>query len=228
MIDTTGAALHKRGYRARSNLAPVRETIAAAMVMISYWKFEEPLWDPFCGSGTIPIEAAMFKRNMAPGLLRDFAFNRFPQIDKRMTEDIKEESCESVHRDVSLDINATDIDPAAIELTRMNAKNAGVEGFIKAAVCDAKNIRPDKPCGSIITNPPYGERLGSVSECRRLYKDIGRTFNKFDRWSFYILTSREEFEKDFARRVDRMRKIYNGMLKCNLYQYYGNKPKRKK
>ncbi len=228
MIDTTGAALHKRGYRAKSNLAPVRETIAAAMVMISYWKFEEPLWDPFCGSGTIPIEAAMFKRNIAPGLLRSFAFESFSQIDKDAVRDIRDEARELVHTDVTLDITASDIDPAAVELTEMNARTAGVGEFVKVSRCDARKIAPDKPCGSIITNPPYGERLGTVEECRRLYRDIGRSFTNFDRWSFYILTSQEEFERDFGRRADRLRKIYNGMLKCNLYQFYGNKPKRKK
>ncbi|MGN0182230.1 MAG: class I SAM-dependent RNA methyltransferase, partial [Candidatus Ornithomonoglobus sp.] len=228
MIDTTGIALHKRGYRVKSNLAPVRETIAAAMVMISYWKFEEQLLDPFCGSGTIPIEAAMFKRNMAPGLTRQFAFEDFPQIDGHMIQDAVEEAREDVHSDVTLDIRASDIDRTAVELTEENAKKAGVGGFISVSQCDARKIIVGKPGGSIITNPPYGERMGELNECKKLYHSIGRSFGELDRWSYYILTSHDEFEKEFGRRADRRRKIYNGMLRCWLYQYYGNKPSKQK
>ena len=227
MIDTTGVALHKRGYRARSNLAPVRETIAAAMVMLSYWKFEEPLCDPFCGSGTIPIEAAMFKRNIAPGLDRDFAFEKFTQVKKSEIDLIKEEAREEERGDVTLDIRASDIDPAAVELTKQNAISAGVNRFIRVSQGDARLIAADKPCGTIITNPPYGERLMSEAECRRLYRDIGRSFSSLDRWSYYILTSHNDFEREFGRRADRARKIYNGMLQCRIYQFYGNKPAKK-
>lgn len=227
MIDTTGIALHKRGYRVKSNLAPVRETIAAAMVMISYWKFEEPLLDPFCGSGTIPIEAAMFKRNIAPGLMRHFAFEDFPQIDARMLQDAAEEARDDLHRDVILDISASDIDRTAVELTAENARKAGVGEFIKVSQCDARKVMADRQGGSIITNPPYGERMGELSECRKLYHSIGRAFAELDKWSYYILTSHEGFEKEFGRRADRRRKIYNGMLRCWLYQYYGNKPSKK-
>ncbi len=228
MIDTTGAQLHKRGYREQSNLAPLRETIAAAMVMISYWKFEEPLLDPFCGSGTIPIEAAMFKRNIAPGLSRRFAFESFPQIDKALLKSVVEEAKDSVHNDVTLDITACDIDPYAIELTRANAKKAGVNEFINVVKADARHIITDKECGSIITNPPYGERLGDLAESKKLYHDMYKSFSKLNKWSYYILTSHEDFEKEFGTRANRRRKIYNGMLRCWLYQYYGNKPNRKK
>lgn len=228
MIDTSGEQLHKRGYRKQANLAPLRETIAAAMVMISYWKFEEPLLDPFCGSGTIPIEAAMFKRNIAPGLTRNFAFETFSQIDKKLINDVIEEAKDSVHTDVTLDITASDIDPYAIELTKNNALSAGVGDFIKVVESDARRIITDKTCGSIITNPPYGERLSDLEECKRLYSDIYKSFSKLPKWSYYILTSHEEFEKEFGRKADRRRKIYNGMLRCWLYQYYGNKPDKKK
>ncbi len=226
MIDTSGVALHKRGYRAKSNLAPLRETIAAAMVMISYWKFEEPLLDPFCGSGTIPIEAAMFKRNIAPGLNRGFAFEAFPQIENSMINDTIAEARDEVHSDVKLEIYARDIDKTALELTSENAQKAGVSEFIKVERGDARKIIIDKPCGSIITNPPYGERLSDMSESKKLYKAIGRSFAELDRWSYYILTSHDEFEAEFGRKADRRRKIYNGMLRCHLYQYYGNKPKK--
>lgn len=226
MIDTTGVALHKRGYRAKANLAPVRETIAAAMVMLSYWKYEEPLLDPFCGSGTIPIEAAMFKRNMAPGLCRGFAFSEFAQIDKSLIKDVADEARDEVHRDVTLEIYARDIDSMALDITRENAAKAGVAEFINVERGDARKLKMDKPCGSIITNPPYGERLSDIKECKKLYAAIGKSFTALDRWSYYILTSHEEFEREFGKRCDRSRKVYNGMLKCRLYQYYGNKPKK--
>ena len=226
MIDTSGEPLHKRGYRKRSNLAPLRETIAAAMVMISYWKFEEPLWDPFCGSGTIPIEAAMFKRNIAPGLTRDFAFTSFHQIEKSLIDDIRAEAQDEEHKDVKLDITASDTDPHALELTKINSKNAGVSDYINIKRCDARRIITDKECGSIITNPPYGERLSDIDECRQLYKEMYINFSNLNKWSYYILTSHEDFENEFGRQADRRRKIYNGMMKCCLYQYYGNKPKK--
>ena len=228
MIDTTGVALHKRGYRTQANLAPLRETIAAAMVMISYWKFEEPLIDPFCGSGTIPIESAMFKRNIAPGLTRHFAFESFHQFDGKVYNDIVTEAKDSIHHNVTLDITATDIDPYAIEITKENAKRAGVSEFINAYKSDARKLVTDKTCGSIITNPPYGERLSDLEESKRLYHDIYKSFSKLPKWSYYILTSHEDFEKEFGRSADRRRKIYNGMLRCWLYQYYGNKPSKKK
>lgn len=228
MIDTTGVALHKRGYREKSNLAPLRETIAAAMVMISYWKFEEPLWDPFCGSGTIPIEAAMFKRNIAPGLMREFAFKEFNQISQSMIKDCIEEAKDEEHKDVNLNITATDIDPYAVELTKNNAVKAGVGDFISVSQCDATKIITNDPCGSIITNPPYGERLSDLENCKMLYRDFNNNLSSFDRWSYYILTSHENFENEFGKRADRRRKIYNGMLRCWLYQYYGNKPSKKK
>ncbi len=227
MIDTTGTALHKRGYRTQANLAPLRETIAAAMVMISYWKFEEPLLDPFCGSGTIPIEAAMFKRNIAPGLTRHFTFENFYQVDKKLINDVICEARDSIHSDVSLDITATDIDPYALDITEKNAKRAGVSEFIDIHKGDARRIITDKKCGSIITNPPYGERLSDLEESKRLYRDIHKSFSSLEKWSYYILTSHEEFEKEFGRKADRRRKIYNGMLRCWLYQYYGNKPEKK-
>lgn len=228
MIDTTGVALHKRGYRTQANLAPLRETIAASMVMISYWKFEDQLIDPFCGSGTIPIEAAMFKRNIAPGLTRHFAFENFSQFDKKLIQDVIDEAKDSVHKNVMLDIMASDIDPYALEITEANAKRAGVSEFINISHSDARRISTESIGGSIITNPPYGERLSDLEESRRLYRDLHKSFEKLPKWSYYILTSHEEFEKEFGRKSDRRRKIYNGMLRCWLYQYYGNKPTKKK
>ena len=198
------------------------------MVMISYWKFEEQLIDPFCGSGTIPIEAAMFKRNMAPGLTRHFAFENFSQIDKKTICDVIEEAKDSVHKDVTLDILASDIDMYALEITEANSKRANVSEFINISHSDARNLITDKTGGSIITNPPYGERLSDLDECCKLYRSLHNSFEKLPKWSYYILTSHENFEKEFGRKSDRRRKIYNGMLRCWLYQYYGNKPTKKK
>ena len=223
MIDTSGEPLHKRGYRQNSNLAPLRETIAAAMVMLSFWKYEYPLCDPFCGSGTIPIEAAMIKRNMAPGLSRRFAANDFEQINNSMWESAFEEARESV-KDVPLEIYASDIDPMAVSLTRENAQKALVGDYIRVSEGKAENISFSQPYGTVICNPPYGERLGEIKECEELYKNIGKTFSKLDEWNYYILASNEEFERLFGKKADKKRKIYNGMIKCNIYQYFGAKP----
>lgn len=223
MLDTSGEPLHKRGYRQVSNIAPLRETIAAAMVTMSWWKFEYPLCDPFCGSGTIPVEAAMFKRNIAPGLNRRFAANEFLQIPNAMWESALEEA-RSLEHDVPLEIYASDIDEKCVEITRENARIAGVGKWVRPAVGDARKINYDKAFGTIITNPPYGERLGDVRECEELYREIGKTFSRLDRWSYYILTSNEHFEEIFGRKANKRRKIYNGMLKCNVYQYFGEKP----
>ena len=223
MIDTSGEPLHKRGYRQYSNAAPLRETIAASMIMMSYWKFEYPLLDPFCGSGTIPIEGAMFMRNIAPGLGREFAVNSFEQMDKSIIDEAIEEA-QSLKRETPLEIYASDIDPACVELTKENAVKAGVGDIINVTQKKAENIFLDRPYGSIICNPPYGERMGEKKECELLYKNIGKSFAKLDKWSYYILTSNEDFEKLFGKRASKKRKIYNGMIKCNVYQYFGEKP----
>ena len=226
MLDTSGEGLHKRGYRKNSNAAPLKETIAAAMVMMSYWHFEEELADPFCGSGTIPIEAAMFKRSIAPGLSRSFAFEGFACIEAKQVELIRSEERSKI-RNTPLMITASDIDPACVELTRENARIAGVGDAICVSCKDALDFASENPCGSIICNPPYGERLGEISECEKLYSKLGQTFSKLDRWSYYILAADEEFEKHFQKRADRRRKLYNGMIKCNVYQYFGNRPDKK-
>ena len=223
MIDTSGEGLHKRGYRKKSNLAPLKETMAAAMVMMSYWKFEYPLCDPFCGSGTIPIEAAMFKRNIAPGLMRDFAAEQFDQIDAKLWENARDEA-HALERDISPEIYARDIDSEAVELTAENARIAGVGRFIHVEKGDAADFYSDKKYGAIICNPPYGERLSDKRECEKLYAKIGKSFSHLDEWSYYILTSNENFENIFGRKADKRRKLYNGMIKCSVYQYFGARP----
>lgn len=223
MIDTSGEPLHKRGYRQKSNLAPLRETIAAAMVMMSYWKFEYPLCDPFCGSGTIPIEAAMFKRNIAPGINRSFAAQNFVQFEPQLWEKAREEA-KSLERDIPLEIYAYDIDADTVSLAERNARIAGVEKYIKFKCTDAADFYTETPNGTIICNPPYGERLSDKKECEILYRKIGKTFSRLNNWSYYILTSHEGFEEIFGRKADKRRKLYNGMIKCNVYQYFGKKP----
>ena len=219
MLDTSGEPLHKRGYRRLSNAAPLRETIAAAMVTMSYWKFEQPFLDPFCGSGTIPIEAAMFKRNIAPGMNRSFAAEEFDVIDKGLWQKAREEARDSIHN-VPLEIYASDIDPDCAALAAQNAQNAGVGEFIKVSRRDAREVFIDKSSGTIITNPPYGERMGDRRECERLYREIGKSFARLDNWAKYILVPNEDFEKLFGAKADKKRKLYNGMLKCTVYQYF--------
>lgn len=223
MIDTSGDGLHKRGYRRISNAAPLKETIAAAMIMLSFWKYEYPLADPFCGSGTIPIEAAMFKRNIAPGLMRRFAAEGFDQSDAALWLQLREEA-ESKKRSTPLNILASDIDESTLEIAKENAKIAGVSDAIAFFQSDATRFTSNKQYGSIICNPPYGERLSDAEECRRLYKNIGKAFEELPDWSYYILASDENFEKIFGRKADKRRKIYNGMIKCNIFQYYGARP----
>lgn len=226
MIDTSGEGLHKRGYRRISNAAPLKETIAAAMVIMSYWKFEYPLADPFCGSGTIPIEAAMFKNNIAPGLTRTFAFQNFKFISPSVLDKAREEAF-SLKKDLPLEVYASDIDPAVIEIAEQNAKLAGVSNSIQISLGNAENFHIDTPFGSIICNPPYGERMGNSAECRELYQSIGKTFSNLQDWSYYIIASNENFEKYFGRQANKRRKIYNGMIKCNIYQYFGKRPPKK-
>lgn len=223
MIDTSGDGLHKRGYRRIANAAPLKETIAAAMVMLSYWKYEYPLCDPFCGSGTIPIEAAMFKRNIAPGLTRHFAAEQFDQITPNRWTDLREEAS-AQKRDTPLTIFASDIDPNTVEIARENARIAGVEDVICPTVGNAAEFSSGIRYGSIICNPPYGERLSDAEECAELYKKIGKTFSSLPDWSYYILASDEQFEKHFGKKADKRRKIYNGMIKCTIYQYFGARP----
>ncbi len=226
MIDTSGDGLHKRGYRRISNAAPLKETIAAAMVMLSFWKFEYPLCDPFCGGGTIPIEAALFKRNIAPGISRNFLAENFEQISADMWNSARTEARDKI-RNTPLNITASDIDENVISVAEQNAKIAGVGDAISFSCADATKFYMSEKYGSIICNPPYGERLGDTLSCTELYKKIGKVFTSLPDWSYYILASDEDFEKHFGKKADKRRKIYNGMIKCNIYQYFGSKPRKK-
>lgn len=223
VIDTTGDGLHKRGYRAHSNAAPLHETLAAAMVSLSYWNERRILADPFSGSGTIPIEAAMLARNMAPGLTRHFAFEAFPNVDKHILKDAKEEAKESANH-CPLEIFASDIDPAAVALTAKNAKLAGVGDAITVKEAAVKDFAPKGDYGVIICNPPYGERLSDLKAVEGLYREMGLAFHKLPTWSYYVLTSHEEFQKFFNQKASKKRKLYNGAIKCDYYQYFGPRP----
>ena len=222
MIDTSGEPLHKRGYRIKHNAAPLRETIAASIVMLSYWKFEDILCDPFCGSGTIPIEAAMFKKNIAPGKNRHFAAEEFSFVEKSAFSKAREEAF-STERDLKLQILASDIDKDCIKIAQESAENAGVLDDITFKTQNALNFTSDFSGGTIMCNPPYGERLSDRKECEKLYSDFGKVFKNLDNWSMYLLTSNEGFENLFGKRADKKRKLYNGMIKCNLYQYFSKR-----
>ncbi|ADD01653.1 putative RNA methylase [Thermoanaerobacter italicus Ab9] len=224
MIDTSGDGLHKRGYRVISNAAPLRETLAAAMIMLSFWKPDRPLIDPFCGSGTIPIEAAMIGINLAPGLKRQFVSEKWGRISSKLWKQAREEAHNAIKKDASLNIRGYDINENAIKLSKDNARKAGVEKYITFKNIPLKDLKTDDKYGVIICNPPYGERMGKLKEVEKLYKEMGKVFKKLDTWSFYILTSHERFEKLFGREASKKRKLYNGMLKAYYYQYYGPKP----
>lgn len=221
MIDTSGFALHKRGYRPGAGIAPLRETLAAAIALTSRPSEEVLFWDPFCGSGTIAIEAAMIATNRAPGLKREFSSMSFPQIDNALWQNAKEEAESKIIRNSKFEAWASDIDENILDLTYENALNAGVEEHIKIFCKDARQIKkPESIKGSIVCNPPYGERMGDRTEVEQLYRQIGRTFEGFQPWHIYIITSCEYFEKLYGRPADKIRKLYNGMIPCNFYQFF--------
>jgi putative N6-adenine-specific DNA methylase len=218
-IDTTGEPLHKRGYRAQSVAAPLRETLAAALVYLSKRRGDRPLCDPFCGSGTILIEAGMMAANMAPGMRRRFAVEGFAGFDAAAFERIKREARESV-REFSGEITGSDIDPEAVELARLNAAKAGLAGKIGFEVSPFSSAKLPES-GIIITNPPYGERMGDIESARRLYAELGRRVRERESLGVYVLSPDERFERFFGRRADKKRKLYNGMIKCELFMFMG-------
>lgn len=219
MIDTSGTALHKRGYRKDALGAPIRETLAAAIAATSRPRENVLLWDPMCGSGTIAIEAAMQMRRIAPGVKRSFAAEKFGFLDKKLFDLAREEAREGEIK-TEFRAYASDIDPEAVALAERNAALAGVSDTVKVFKMDAREIRADGVRGTIVTNPPYGERLGSQREAERLYTEIGEHFRSLSPWQVYIITSHPSFEKFYGLRADKVRKLYNGMLPCYLYQYF--------
>jgi len=225
-IDTSGMGLHKRGYRTLVSGAPLKETIAAAMLMISRWKPDRALIDPFCGSGTIPVEAAMIAGNIAPGAKRSFTAESWQQIPQESWRKAREEASDKAKRASDLRIHGSDIDEEVIKLARYHAAQAGVSQDIHLQRMPVSDISSRFKYGFIICNPPYGERLGDMPEVERLYREMGRIFRKFDTWSYYVLTSHPHFEALFGRKADKKRKLYNGRIMCNYYQFYGPPPPR--
>ncbi|WP_026894413.1 THUMP domain-containing class I SAM-dependent RNA methyltransferase [Clostridiisalibacter paucivorans] len=226
-IDTSGVGLHKRGYREEAVEAPLKETLAAAMVNLSFWDKNRIFLDPFCGSGTIPIEAAMIGRNIAPGLNRSFASEQWSIIGKDIWKEERVNALKAIDQDVELKIYAQDMDPDAIEIAKENAYKAGVDDCIRFQLKRMENINTKDEYGVIICNPPYGERLGRKKQVEKLYKTMGKKFEKLSTWSKYIITSNENFEKLYGKKASKKRKLYNGRIKVDYYQYYGPKPPKK-
>ena len=228
-IDTSGVSLHKRGYRQLSSKAPITETLAAALIMLTPWKKDRILVDPFCGSGTFPIEAAMMAANIAPGMNRSFTAEEWTNlIPKKEWYDAVNEANDLIQDDVEVDIQGYDIDPDVVRAARKNAEDAGVDHMIHFQQRAVKDLSHPKPYGFIITNPPYGERLEEKEALPQLYREIGESYNRLDKWSMYLITSYDRAENDIGRKADKNRKIYNGMLKTYYYQFLGPKPPRRK
>ena len=223
-IDTSGTALHKRGYRERANKAPIRETLAAAIMELVPWRPGRTLVDPMCGSGTLLIEAAMKGINMAPGMNREFISEKWRTMDKKIWWDVRREAYAQMNEEVDFKIYGYDIDEEALEIARENAEIAGVADYIEFRYGDATEFTSDEEYGFIVTNPPYGERLEDTDTVKMLYKKLGYAFRKLKNWSYYLITSYEYFENEFGQEATKRRKLYNGMLKSNLYQYIGPKP----
>ena len=219
MLDTSGPGLYKRGYRAQGVDAPLRETLAAAMVLLSRYHGRDPFCDPFCGSGTIAIEAALIAKNRAPGLNRSFSAQKWKNLNSKLWLDAADEAMDKEF-DGEYEIWGGDIDPRAVDLARHNAALAEVDDVVKFEVSDATRFHWGGLHGRIVTNPPYGERLMEHREAEELYRAFGKAWNKFpDSWQLYLLSSHTEFERTFGREADKKRKLYNGMIKCDLFMY---------
>jgi putative N6-adenine-specific DNA methylase len=227
-LDTSGDSLHKRGYRLLTSKAPITETLAAALIMLTPWKRDRILVDPFCGSGTIPIEAAMMAANIAPGLNRSFLANSWDNlISKKLWYGAVDEANELMDTNVSVDIQGYDLDGNVIRAARENAKNAGVDHLIHFQQRPVKDLSHPKKYGFVITNPPYGERIEEKENLPQLYREIGQGFSRLDSWSEYVITAYTDAEKYIGRKADKNRKIYNGMMKTYIYQFLGPKPPRR-
>lgn len=224
MIDTSGVPLHKRGYRPAAGAAPLRETLAAALALTARPRQDVLFWDPTCGSGTIAIEAAMILSGRAPGLGRSFAAEAFGQIPSRLWSDAREAAEAAIRKDCEFEVYASDIDEDILDTVYENALRAGVEEHMNIFCADVRKIQKiEGRRGTVVCNPPYGERLMTPAEAEQLYRDMGRAFSALSPWQIYVITSHPQFERCYGARADKIRKLYNGMIPCNLYQYF--KPK---
>ena len=228
-LDTSGDSLHKRGYRTMTSKAPLTETLAASLIMLTPWRKDRILVDPFCGSGTFPIEAAMIAANIAPGMNRDFTAEEWTNmIDRKLWYECVKEAEDMIDTTVKVDIQGYDIDGDVIKAARENAKRAGVEHMIHFQQRAVADLSHPKKYGFIITNPPYGERLEDKADLPELYTQIGQAYQRLDSWSMFLITSYTETDKYIGRKADKNRKIYNGMLKTYFYQFLGPKPPKKR
>ena len=231
-LDTTGDGLHKRGYRSLAYSAPLKETLAAGLIDSTFYNpdkdIEKPFADPFCGSGTLPIEAAMKALRIAPGKNRDFDFTHWDCAPKRILEQAREDAIAQERKDVKPNIFASDINPEAISIAKYHAKRAGVDKYIRFSVADARNFTSEQKYGVLLSNPPYGERLSDEKEVQALMRSFGKTFRSLPDWNAYILTSLPEFERSFGKTADRKKKLFNAHLVCGFYSYFGKAPKDEK
>lgn len=225
-LDTTGPSLFKRGYRLEKGGAPLKENMAAALVMLTNWRKDRPFYDPVCGSGTICIEAAMIGHNIAPGFNREFAFEAWDWFDKNITRQVRQEAEEKADYDIELDIEGADINGRMIEIARANADELGLGDSITFRQRAVKDFKTEKQYGVIVANPPYGERLGEEETVRQLYKEMGQVFRPLKTWSKYVLTSDLLFEEFYGQKATKKRKLYNGALRTDLFQYWGERPPR--
>lgn len=226
-LNTSGPSLHKRGYRHGQVIAPLKETMAAALIELSYWKKDRIFLDPCCGSGTLPIEAAMIGRNIAPGLSRKFASEEWDFIPKELWQDERKKAYSAIDYECKLQIYGSDINAHAIEIAKVNAENAGVDDCITFRQIPFNKLKLMGDYGVCVSNPPYAERMGNLADVERLYTDMGKLFKTNKTWSTYFITSHEGFEKLYGRKADKKRKLFNGNVKTDYYQYFGERPPKK-
>lgn len=224
-LDTSGVGLHKRGYRIGQGEAPLKETMAAALVLLTNWQPDEPFIDPFCGSGTIPIEAALIGQNIAPGFNREFASEEWPWIKRKHWDEALNEAEDLAKYDQPLDITGSDISHKLIQIAGENAMEAGLSDLITWKQMQVSDLTIKSENGYLVSNPPYGERLSEREEVIQMYQDLGRIMNEHPSWSVYIITAFETFEKEYGKQATKKRKLFNGFIQTNYYQYFGNKIK---
>ncbi|ASS96451.1 THUMP domain-containing class I SAM-dependent RNA methyltransferase [Peribacillus simplex] len=225
-IDTSGAGLHKRGYRTGQGEAPLKETLAAALIMLTNWKPDKPFIDPFCGSGTIPIEAALIGQNIAPGFNREFVSETWSWMDSKVWDEARIEAEDLADYDQYLDITGCDIDHRMVDIAKENSFEAGLGDLIEFKQMQVRDISTRKEYGVIVGNPPYGERLGEKKAVEQMYREMGQAFKKLDTWSVYMITSNPDFEQHYGKPATKKRKLFNGFIRADLYQYWGKRPPR--
>lgn len=223
-LDTSGQGLHKRGYRIGQGEAPLKETLAAALIQLTTWNPDRPFVDPFCGSGTIPIEAALIGQNIAPGFNREFLSENWPLMPTEVWEKTRMEAEDLANYDQPLEILGTDIDHRMIEVSKENAMEAGLGDLVKFKQMQVRDFTSELEYGIIVGNPPYGERLGERKDVERMYQEMGKAFEKLDTWSVYMMTSHENFEQVYGKQATKKRKLFNGFIRTDFYQYFGPRP----